>query len=121
MPLDWIVDIAPTINSNNSTDKKNKFINMAKNEVNSTIFSDSDTYNLAVAYYACHLLELSSRGGDSKGVLTQEKEGDLSRSYGGSNNPNISMNTTQYLDSYNRLLKVRVPNFYISHGNKISR
>ena len=116
-PLQWIVDISPTIDNDNSTDKKNRFISIAKSEVNSSLFTDSDTYNLALAYYACHLLELSLRDGNSKGIVTREKEGDLSRSYGGGNNQNISMNTTQYLDSYNNLLKVRVPNFYISSGS----
>ena len=114
--LEWIADIAPTIDADNSTDKKNRFISIAQNEVDATLFSDTNNYNLAIAYYACHLLELSSRDGNSRGVLTQEKEGDLSRSYGGGNNPNVSMNTTQYLDSYNRLLKARVPNFYMNRG-----
>jgi len=114
--LEWIVDIAPAIDANNSTSKKNRFISIAQNEVSSLLFSDTNSYNLAIAYYACHLLELSSRDGNTKGSLIQEKEGDLSRSYGGGNNPNVSMNTTQYLDSYNKLLKVRVPNFYMNRG-----
>lgn len=115
--LEWIADIAPTLDADNSTDKKNRFINIAKNEVDATLFSDKNNYNLAIAYYTCHLLELSSREGNSRGVLTYEKEGDLSRTYGGGNNPNVSMNTTQYLDSYKMLLKDRVPNFYINRGN----
>lgn len=116
-PIEWIGDIAPAIDADNSLDKKNRFVGIAKNEIDSTLFSDSNTYNLAVAYYACHLLELSSRDGNSKGVLTQEKEGDLSRSYGGGNIPSTTVNTTQYLDSYNRLLKTRIPNFYINYGS----
>lgn len=114
--LEWIADIAPILDTDNSLDKKNRFISIAKNETDSKLFSDNDTYNLAIAYYACHLLELSSRDGNSKGVLIQEKEGDLSRSYSGQYNSNINTNTTQYLDSYNRLLKGCVPNFYINYG-----
>lgn len=114
--LEWISDIAAEVDANNSTDKKNRFISIAMNQVTLTLFSDTNTYNLAVAYYACHLLELSSRDGNSRGVLTQEREGDLSRSYGG-NTSGTTANTTQYLDSYNRLLKSRLPNFYITRGS----
>tara|TARA_R110000782_G_scaffold204639_1_gene293097 strand:- start:1399 stop:1755 length:357 start_codon:yes stop_codon:yes gene_type:complete len=113
--LQWISDIAPTIDSNNSIEKKNRFITIAKGEVSNTFFT-GDIYNLAVAYYTCHLLELSSRDGNSRGIITQEKEGELSRSYG--NATTSIVNTTQYLDSYTRLLKSRVPAFYITNGSQ---
>jgi hypothetical protein len=115
--LEWLADIAPTIDADNSTAKKNRFIAMAQDEVDSTLFQDSSKYNMAVAYYAAHLLELSGRDGNSRGVLTSEKEGDLSRGYNGGNNPNVEMNTTQYLDSFNRLIKARVPNFFMQSGS----
>jgi len=111
---EWLSCIAPTIDANNSTETKNKFIGVAISETDSTLFTDTNTYNMAVAYYAAHLLELSSRDGNSKGVLTSEKEGDLSRGYGGGNS--AETNTTQYLDSYNRLIGVRVPKFYMQGG-----
>lgn len=117
-PLEWLADIAPSINAACTTDKKNRFISMAQDEVDSSLFGDSSKYNMAVAYYAAHLLALSLRDDNSRGVLTMEKEGDLQRSYGGGNGNNVDINTTQYLDSYNRLLKGRVPTFYMQDGSK---
>lgn len=114
--LEWLASIAPVIDSDNTTENKNRFISIARSETEVTLFTDINTYNMAVAYYAAHLLELSSRDGDSKGVLTSEKEGDLSRTYGGV--INSETNTTQYLDSYNRLIKVRVPTFYMQSGSR---
>lgn len=116
--LEWLADIAPAINTACSTEKKNRFIAMAVDEVDSALFGDSSKYSMAVAYYAAHLLALSLRDDNSRGVLTMEKEGDLQRSYGGGNGNNVDVNTTQYLDSYNRLLKGRVPLFYMQDGSK---
>jgi hypothetical protein len=115
--LEWLADIAPVINAACTTDKKNRFIAIAVNEVDSALFGDSNNYSMAVAYYAAHLLALSLRDDNSRGVLTMEKEGDLQRSYCGNGN-NVDVNTTQYLDSYNRLLKGRVPTFYMQDGSK---
>ena len=115
--LEWLADIAPSINAACTTDKKNRFITMAQDEVDLALFGDSNKYSMAVAYYAAHLLALSLKDDNSRGVLTMEKEGDLQRSYGGGTN-NIDINTTQYLDSYNRLLKGRVPTFYMHDGSK---
>lgn len=117
-PLEWLADIAPSINATCSIDKKNRFISMAQNEVDPSLFGNSIKYNMAVAYYAAHLLALSLRDDNSRGVLVMEKEGDLQRSYGGGNGNNVDINTTQYLDSYNRLLKGRVPTFYMQDGSK---
>ena len=117
-PLEWLADIAPSINTVCTVDKKNRFISMAKDEVDSSLFGDLSKYNMAVAYYAAHLLALSLRDDNSRGILTMEKEGDLQRSYGGGTNNNVDVNTTQYLDSYNRLLKGRIPTFYMHNGSK---
>ena len=119
--LEWLADIAPAINTACNTDKKNRFIAMASDEVDPALFGDSNKYSMAVAYYTAHLLALSLRDDNSRGVLTMEKEGDLQRSYGGGNANNIDVNTTQYLDSYNRLLKGRVPIFYMHDGRKSNR
>ena len=117
-PLEWLADIAPSINTVCTVDKKNRFISMAQDEVDSSLFGDLSKYNMAVAYYAAHLLALSLRDDNSRGILTMEKEGDLQRSYGGGTNNNVDVNTTQYLDSYNRLLKGRIPTFYMHNGSK---
>ena len=114
--LDWISDIAPEIAANNSTEKKNRFIAIAKNEIDPTVFISSDNYNLAVAYYTCHLLYQSSSGGDLVGALIEEKEGDLMRKYATVENNN-SQGSTQYLESYYRMIKARVPSFYINSGS----
>ena len=42
--LEWMADIAPTIDANNTTDKKNRFISMAQDEVDSTLFDNSSKY-----------------------------------------------------------------------------
>jgi hypothetical protein len=119
-PLEWLTDIASADINACSSDKKNRFIATAQNEVDSSVFQSNDKYNMAIAYYAAHLLALSLRDDNSRGVLTSEKEGDLQRSYGG-NFSNSEMNTTQYLDSFNRLLESRVPTFYMQDGSKSSR
>tara|TARA_R110002050_G_scaffold188952_1_gene323591 strand:- start:167 stop:523 length:357 start_codon:yes stop_codon:yes gene_type:complete len=113
--LEWLAYVAPAIDAANSTDVKNKFIGIATSEIDTTLFTETNTYNMAVAYYAAHLLDLSSRDGNSRGVLTMEKEGDLSRSYGGGSSKET--NNTQYLDSYKRLIKARVPQFYMQSGS----
>jgi hypothetical protein len=112
--LQWLTDIAPTLATD--TAKANRFLLIAKNEVCETLFSEADTYNLALAYYAAHLLQLSTQGGSSQGSLTMEKEGELERQYG--NVSSSKGNGTQYLDSFNDLIKSRVPTFYIQDGSK---
>jgi len=113
--LQWIAYIAPNIDSNNSLEKKNAFISTATTQTSKTYFkNDSDTYNLAVAYYACHLLELSSQDGAMRGPLSSEKEGDLMRSYANSSGGDSCGNATQYYKEYKRLLESRIPNFYIN-------
>lgn len=113
--LEWLADIAPTLVATDA--KKNRFIAMAEDEVDASLFGNTDKYNMAVAYYAAHLLALSLRGGDSIGSVTMEKEGDLQRSYAGGG-VNAGVNTTQYLDSYNRLLVGRVPLFYMQDARR---
>ena len=115
-PLEWISKVAPEIHNNTTQDEKLSFISVSKGETDERLFSDTSTYNLAVAYKACHLLYLSSISGESKGALILEKEGDLTKAYGGKDIGASNLNTSQYLDSYNRLLKGRVPTFYINHG-----
>lgn len=117
--LEWIAKVAPDIDTTFDLNFKNSFIAIAAAEIDSKLFSNSSTYNLAVAYYACHLMALSQRDDNSRGVLTSEKEGDLQRQYGGNFN-NTDPNTTQYLDSYNRLIETRVPTFYMQDGNSQS-
>lgn len=113
--LEWIAQIAPEIIATN--DKKNLFIAMAQDEVSSCLFGNADKYNMAVAYYAAHLLSLAGQdGSSSKGALTMEKEGDLMRSYSNTSSASTGASSTQYLDQYNRLIAVRVPAFYIN-GN----
>lgn len=112
--FEWLADIAPTLVATDA--KKNRFIAMAADEVDSSLFGNTDKYNMAVAYYAAHLLALSLRGDNSMGAVTMEKEGDLQRSYAGSNS--IELNTTQYLDNYNRLLVGRVPSFYMQDARR---
>lgn len=112
--LEWLNNIAPNLVA--TDEKKNLFIAAAVDEVDASYFQDSSKYNMAVAYYAAHLLSLSLRDDNSRGVLTMEKEGDLQRQYGG-NFQNSEPNTTQYLDSYNRLLEGRIPNFYMQDGS----
>lgn len=113
--LEWLALIATEIDSSVSLEKKNAFIAVAQGEVLSSYFSDSNTYNMAVAYLAAHYIALSERDPNPRGVLTSEKEGDLARSYSGSFNSEI--NTTQYLDSYNRLISSKNPNFYMQSGS----
>lgn len=112
--LDILNDIAPQFSSEDSA-KKNRFIAYAQDEVDSDDFENDNVYNKAVAYYAAHLLELSSRDGNSRGDLTSEKEGDLSRSYS-SNRRTTEANSTQYLESFNQLISKRVAGFFVS-GN----
>lgn len=108
--LELLSDIAPNICSNCSLDKKNRFISIAKKQIDQSLFGENDTYDLAVAYYTAHLLTLSLRDDNSRGNLTMEKEGDLQKSY---NNSNGEINTTQYYDNYSRLIKARIPIFFI--------
>lgn len=112
--LEWLNDIAPALATD--TAKANRFIIIAKGEVCENLFSEADTYNLAVAYYAAHLLQLSTQGGSSQGSLVTEKEGELERQYGNLNSS--KGNSTQYLDSFNDLVSSRVPTFYIQDGSK---
>lgn len=116
--LEWISEIAPLIDANNSVDKKTRFISVASSEVNRSLFSNEETYNMALAYYVCHLLSLTSQDSSIRGTITMEKEGDLQKSYSSFNSNQNTTNTTQYLDTYNSLIKNRTPNFYISHGCK---
>lgn len=112
--LEWLNDIAPTLAADVA--KANRFLLIAKSEVCETVFSESNTYNLALAYYAAHLLQLSTQSGSSQGSLVREKEGELERQYGNLNSS--KGNSTQYLDSFNDLIKSRVPTFYIQDGSK---
>lgn len=116
-PFEFIAKVAPQINLDFSTGDKNIFIGIAENEVNPSLFSDSNNKNLAISYYACHLMALSKRDDNSRGVLTSEKEGELSRNYSSNyssnSSTNSSTNTTQYLDSYNRMLESRVVPLFI--------
>ena len=117
-PLEWLADIAPTVDTACSTEKKNRFIAMAVDEVDSTLFGDPSKLNMAVAYYAAHLLSLSLRDDSPRGSLTMEKEGDLQRTYSSVGGQSGDANTTQYLNSYNSLLKGRVATFYMQDGRK---
>lgn len=114
-PLEFIAKIAPQINSDFSTEDKNIFIEIAKNEVNESIFSDKNQLNIAISYYACHLMELSKRDGNSRGNLTMEKEGELQRNYT-INQSNSSPNSTQYLESYNRIMDSRVVPIFLNNA-----
>lgn len=113
--LEWIADIAPDISSSVSEDKKNRFIIIAQNQVNSKAFSDSDTYNLAVSYLCCHFLALSLKSSDSVGSLVEESEGTLKRKYSQSIKGSETSGT-QYLDMYNKLITNAIPNFFVSNG-----
>lgn len=77
-----VIDIAPEF-SGISINRIQRFIDRARLSVNKDIFGN--VYELAVAYLAAHMLAVSiepSLGGGSIGlVVTQEKVGDLSRSY----------------------------------------
>lgn len=111
--LEWILQIAPEIVA--TDEKKNLFIAMAQDEVCPTIFGNAEKYNMAVAYYAAHLLSLSAQdGSSSRGALTMEKEGDLQRSYANTSSESTVASSTQYLDQYNRLIAARTPLFYIN-------
>jgi len=111
----WLADIAPDVDTNNSTDKKNRFIGVASSHVSASLFADASNYNLAVAYYAAHLLTLTARDAHSRGSLSSEKEDSLTRSYGGASSDEL--NTTQYLDNFNRMIKARQPLFFTTCGN----
>jgi len=65
------------------------YISLSKFYISENIFGDK--YNYAVALVACHMLMLdkqsggssTSSGSGSVGGISKEKEGDLSRSFGG--------------------------------------
>lgn len=116
-PFEFIAKVAPQISLDFSTEDKNIFIGIAENEVNPSLFSDSNNKNLAISYYACHLMALSKRDDNSRGALASEKEGELSRNYSLNSSANSSTNTTQYLDSYNRMLESRVVPLFIINDN----
>lgn len=113
-PLEFIAKVAPNINSSFVLEDKNIFIDIAKNEIDQSLFSNENNLNLAIAYYACHLMALAQRDENSRGALTMEKEGELQRNYASNSSNNSSINSTQYLDSYNRMMESRVVPFFIS-------
>lgn len=113
--IEFIAKIAPQINLDFSTEEKNIFIEISKNEVNENLFSDKNQLNLAIAYYSCHLMSLSKQDENSRGSLVMEKEGELQKNYSNTNSSETS--TTQYLDSYNRIIENRIVPFYISNGS----
>ena len=75
-----------------------------------TAAMDEATASLALAYYAAHLLsgsiKTASSGGEAKGSLVREKEGDIERAYAAvtSSAGNTNSNTT-YGQMYEALLK----------------
>lgn len=92
--------IAPEFASLAEADRQ-AVIDLAALSVGS-IFGDKQ--DLATAYLAAHMLTMSQRTGGAAGPLKSEKEGDLSRSYGGreSNDP---YDATGYGQEFKRIQK----------------
>lgn len=75
----FVKDVAPDLASESDT-RISLFIDFAKLSVNEAVWGAK--YDLGVAVMAAHLLTISSAGGATGGLaVTQEKVGDLSRSY----------------------------------------
>ena len=105
-----IGDIAPQFASED-INKLNRFIDYAKCEVNENLFSkDLKCYEKAVGYYTAHLLAKSTEGSSSTGSLKRKKEGDLECEYSSATG-DIILDSTQYLNEYNRIMKSRAPFF----------
>jgi hypothetical protein len=64
-----------------------------------------DCYNQAIALAVLHFLENSSRDGAS-GTIRSEKEGDLARSYGGTDRESM-FSTTSWGKQFNDLMRIK--------------
>ena len=100
--IEILLSIAPEFNDT-PIDRLNSIINIATPLVN---FGDDNTKNLAIAYLSAHMLTISLRGGSGiSGPVTSETEGNLSRSYGYSNNSSL-YSSTSYGIEFERLAKM---------------
>lgn len=69
-------------------------------------------YNQGVALLVCHWLELDGRSASAVGAVQSEKEGQLSRAYGGVNTSDDALASTVYGAEYLRLRRV-IPSFTV--------
>ena len=103
-----VIDIAPEY-SGVATAKINRFIERAKLSANEKVFGIK--YDLAVTYMTAHLLSRSVTAEEAPGadslIVTQEKVGQLSRSYAqtGSATPSSSLELTKYGLEFKRLVR----------------
>jgi hypothetical protein len=101
-----VKDIAPEFASVLDA-RVQRFIDRAKLSVNEDIFGR--VYDLAVAYLAAHMLAMavapSSGGGGIGLIVTQEKVGDLSRSYADTSAvaTDAALSRTRFGDEFLRL------------------
>lgn len=90
---DMVLSIAPELADTFIPSRIVTFIGFAQLNVNRSVWGDKA--DLAEAVMAAHLMTLSSRGGQG-GVVTQEKVGDISRSYAKPEGDDESLSTTSY-------------------------
>jgi hypothetical protein len=88
----------------------NTLIALAKEQTDATAWGDF--YNQGVALLTCHWLELDSRSASAVGGVTAEREGQLSRSYGGVNSVDEELGSTIYGAEYLRLRRT-IPSFLV--------
>lgn len=107
--LEILDDFAPELSSVDTATKL-RFIDYAKQEVSTELFSSA--YNKAVAVYAAHLLtQQQSNSGSSKGDITSEREGDLEKRYSSQTTDKVS-GSTKYLDIYAQMVNNRAVSGY---------
>lgn len=82
-----------------------KWLALAANDVYAPCLSDEEMAR-AQALYAAHLLKQSqdAASGGSRGMITSEKEGDLTRSYGTGAGSYVQKGATPYHDQYFELV-----------------
>lgn len=94
-----LLDIAPELEDIEEAHRL-RIIDIASNQVN---FGSKPIKDLATAYLAAHMLTISKRSGNS-GPISSEKEGDLSRNFGGAVGSGY-YNSTSYGLEFKRLAR----------------
>jgi hypothetical protein len=103
--LDVAPDLTPAQGDTAASDRLDRFIGYAEDEVNRTLFGARA--DKAVALLAAHALTVAGRGGDNRGALVSERVGDMSATYAqppvSADRPVDPLDSTSYGVEYKRL------------------
>lgn len=104
-PLEYFRLVAPGFSTTGDS-TVNKWLTIAAEFVPTGCLT-TEGYNMALALYAAHMLQLAtaSASGGAVGPITSEKEGDLSRSYGATKGDDTVLGSTTYGIQYMDMTK----------------